>query len=142
MSTVFIPKSLRQRVAEQARHRCGYCLTTELLIGAPMEIEHIIPLALGGRTAESNLWLACSLCNQYKGIRIVAPDPLTDEYVPVFNPRQQAWAEHFIWSTDFERIIGRTAIGRATAAALQLNRLLLMRSRRIWVAAGLHPPKD
>lgn len=65
MSAVFIPKRLRQRVAEQANHRCGYCLTTELLIGAPMEIEHIIPLALGGRTEESNLWLACSLCNQH-----------------------------------------------------------------------------
>jgi len=142
MSTVFIPKALRRRVTEQARHRCGYCLTTELLIGAPMEIEHIIPLASGGQTAESNLWLACSLCNQYKGIRVVVPDPFTDEYVPVFNPRQQAWNEHFIWSTDFERIIGRTAIGRATVAALHLNRPLLMRSRRVWVAAGLHPPSD
>lgn len=141
MSAGFVPKSLRQRVAEQARHRCGYCLTTELLIGAPMEIEHIIPLALGGRTEENNLWLACSLCNQHKGIRMIAPDPLTDEFVPLFNPRHQRWLDHFTWSTDFERVLGMTAIGRATVTVIQLNRPLLVRSRRIWVAAGLHPPQ-
>jgi hypothetical protein len=32
MSSVFIPKALRKRVAEQARYHCGYCLTTKLLI--------------------------------------------------------------------------------------------------------------
>ena len=142
MSAVFVPKSLRARVTSLARHRCGYCLTTELLIGAPMEIEHIIPSALGGLTQESNLWLACSLCNEHKGIRVVAPDPLSDEFVPLFNPRQQAWREHFAWSEDGERIIGQTAIGRATVTALRLNRPLLVRSRRIWVAVGLHPPED
>ena len=126
----------------QAHHRCGYCLTTEMLIGAPMEIEHIIPTALGGQTEEGNLWLACSLCNEYKGVRVVAPDPLTDELVPLFNPRQQSWSEHFAWSQDFEQIVGRTAIGRATTVALRLNRPLLVRSRRIWVVAGLHPPSD
>jgi hypothetical protein len=54
MSSAFIPKALRQRIAKQAHHRCGYCQTTELLIGAPMEIDHIIPVALGGRTEENN----------------------------------------------------------------------------------------
>ena len=54
---------MRLQEAGGWNHRCGYCLTTELLIGAPMEIEHIIPTALGGQTEESNLWLACSLCN-------------------------------------------------------------------------------
>jgi 5-methylcytosine-specific restriction endonuclease McrA len=47
-------------------HRCGYCLTTELLSGAPMEIEHILPDSLGGLTEHSNLWLACSLCKLYR----------------------------------------------------------------------------
>jgi len=107
-----------------------------------MEIEHIIPTALGGQTEESNLWLACSLCNEYKGVRVVAPDPLTDEFVPLFNPRQQSWSEHFAWNQDFEQRVGRTAIGRATVVTLRLNRPLLVRSRRIWVVAGLHPPSD
>lgn len=32
----------------------------------PMEIDHIIPEALGGLTEEDNLWLACPLCNEHK----------------------------------------------------------------------------
>jgi 5-methylcytosine-specific restriction endonuclease McrA len=61
MSQTYIPKVLRERVAEQARYRCGYCLTAEAIVGTPMEIDHIIPQSLGGQTEESNLWLACSL---------------------------------------------------------------------------------
>ena len=142
MSSSYIPKALRTRVSVQARNRCGYCLTSELLIGAPMEIEHLLPRVFGGVTEERNLWLACSLCNEYKGTRIVALDPLTDEIVPLFNPRQQPWSAHFSWSEGADRVIGITAIGRATVVALRLNRPLLVRSRKIWVAAGLHPPLD
>jgi len=36
----YIPKPLRERIAVQARHRCGYCLTSEAIVGAPMEIDH------------------------------------------------------------------------------------------------------
>ncbi|WP_260441293.1 HNH endonuclease [Microcystis sp. M31BS1] len=32
-----------------------------------LEIEHIIPKAKGGSDDEYNLWLACRLCNGYKG---------------------------------------------------------------------------
>lgn len=67
MTRVYIPRALRERIAEQARHRCGYCLTPAALIGAPLEIEHLIPVSLGGLTEEDNLWLACSLCNGHKG---------------------------------------------------------------------------
>jgi hypothetical protein len=142
MSDAYVPRALRERVTAQALRRCGYCLTPEWLIGAPMEIEHIIPRSLGGQTVENNLWLACSLCNEYKGIQIVAPDPFTDEFVPLFNPRQQSWIAHFSWSEGEDRILGLTPTGRATVAALRLNRPLLVRSRQIWVAAGLYPPKD
>lgn len=142
MNDAYVPKVLRERVSAQARHRCGYCLTTELLIGASMEIEHLLPRALGGLTAETNLWLACSLCNEYKGARIVAIDPISDLFVALFNPRQQDWHEHFAWNAQSDLIIGLTATGRATVAALRLNRPLLVRSRQIWVAARLHPPHD
>jgi hypothetical protein len=33
-------------------------------------IDHIIPEALGGLTEEDNRWLACSLCNNHKGVRL------------------------------------------------------------------------
>jgi hypothetical protein len=37
---------VRLRVAEEARHRCGYCLRTEELMGMPMTLDHIIPEAV------------------------------------------------------------------------------------------------
>ena len=66
MSETHIPKVLRESVTAQARQRCGYCLTSERIVGTPMEIDHIIPESLGGPTEEENLWLACSPCNDHK----------------------------------------------------------------------------
>jgi 5-methylcytosine-specific restriction endonuclease McrA len=142
MTSAHIAKALRDRVAAQARHRCGYCLTLEALIGAPLEIDHLLPISLGGLTVEPNLWLACSLCNRYKGNRLVVLDPVTRDLVPLFNPRRQIWREHFTWTESGDRIVGLTRIGRATVVALNLNRLSLVHTRRSWVSVGWHPPKD
>jgi 5-methylcytosine-specific restriction endonuclease McrA len=142
MTAARIPKALRERVSTQARHRCGYCLTAEAIVGTPMEIDHIIPRALGGPTVEDNLWLACSLCNDHKGDQIAAADPLTGEIVPLFNPRHEVWTTHFAWTADGERIVGLTPVGRATVVALHLNRPSLVTARANWVSAGWHPPRD
>lgn len=107
-----------------------------------MEMEHIVAEALGGPTEEENLWLACSLCNQHKGCRVAGRDPVTGESVPLFNPRRQVWGEHFAWTTDGTRVMGLTPTGRATVVGLNLNRHALVRSRRVWVRAGWHPPED
>jgi 5-methylcytosine-specific restriction endonuclease McrA len=74
-----------------------------------MEIGHIVPVSLGGPPEETNLWLACSLCNDHKSDRIAALDPETDEIVRFFNPRLEDWQEHFAWSSDGERIVGGLA---------------------------------
>ncbi len=142
MSKTYISKALRERVAVQAQHRCGYCLTQEAVVGTPMEIEHLLPEVLGGLTEEANLWLACSLCNNHKGDRIAAIDPETGDLVRLFNPRQQRWLEHFAWMPEGDRMTGLTSTGRATIIALQLNRPTLVRARRLWVVAGWHPPGD
>ncbi|MCW5848913.1 MAG: HNH endonuclease [Anaerolineae bacterium] len=142
MSRSYISKQLRERIAAQARYRCGYCLTQEKVIGMPMEIDHIIPEAQAGETVEDNLWLACSLCNAYKGEQTYAFDPISNEIVPLFNPRTQHWHDHFGWNQMGDEMIGRTATGRATVVALRLNRELLVEARRGWVAAGWHPPQD
>lgn len=140
MSRPRISAWLRERVSEQADRRCGYCQTTEAIIGAPMEIDHIIPYARGGSTTEDNLWLACSPCNERKGTRIGAIDPTSGEIVRLFDPRRQAWSEHFAWSPAGDIVIGLTATGRVTVRALHLNRATLVVARRAWVAAGWHPP--
>ncbi len=142
MRHTYVRKKLREKVAQQARYRCGYCLSPELLTGRPMDIEHIVPVALGGLTQEDNLWLACSLCNTTKNDRISANDSLTGKRVGLFNPRQQVWREHFEWSEDATYIIGKTAIGRVTIEALQLNRQSLINSRPQWCKTGLFPPQD
>lgn len=138
----YISLTLRARIAAQAHYRCGYCLTAEAIIGAPLEIDHLIPEALGGQTEENNLWLACSFCNDYKSDRIAGRDPLTETIVPFFNPRLQVWREHFQWIEEGAIIQGITSVGRATELALHLNRLVLVRARRLWIKVGWHPPQE
>ncbi len=135
------PTASRQRIAEQARHRCGYCLTQEVVSGIPLTLEHIIPKAKGGLDTEENLWLSCRLCNEAKGVLTEAIDPETGAWVPLFNPRTQAWADHFTWSEDGTHIIGQTPTGRTTVVALSLNSELQVRARALWVEAGWHPPE-
>jgi 5-methylcytosine-specific restriction endonuclease McrA len=53
---------------------------------ARLEIEHIIPVSKGGSSEESNLWLACPICNSHKAGKIEAIDPVTDEVVALFDP--------------------------------------------------------
>ena len=142
MSRTYIPKGLRERVTAQARRRCGYCLTSEAIVGSPMELDHIIPEALGGLTEEDNLWLACPLCNGHKGDRIAAPDPETGESLRLFDPRHQVWREHIRWAVGGELVVGLTPTGRATVAALALNRPSLVNARRAWILVGWHPPAD
>jgi hypothetical protein len=107
-----------------------------------LEIEHIRPQARGGSDGEDNLWLACRLCNNAKRVQTAGRDPGTGRAVPLFDPRHQSWAEHFAWSADGTRILGRTAIGRATVVALQLNNFIAVMVRRCWAAAGWHPPRS
>lgn len=142
MSRDYIPKSLRERVAAQAGHRCGYCRTSAFLAGAIFEIDHIVPESFGGLTEEENLWLACPACNGRKGNRIAALDPITGEHVRLFDPRRQAWSQHFAWNETGDEIIGLTPTGRATVAALDLNRPVLVYARWLWVSWGRHPPED
>jgi len=45
------------------------------------------------------------------------------------------------WSPDASLIVGLTPIGRATIAALALNRAGLLNLRRVLSRAGEHPPR-
>ncbi len=142
MSRSHVPVELRRRVAAQARFRCGYCLTRQDVVGTPMDVEHIIPESAGGATEEDNLWLSCSLCNSHKGSRTESVDPVSGQSVELYNPRHEAWDEHFEWVDGGALIVGLTAVGRATVDALKLNREPLVFSRKKWIIAGWHPPPD
>ena len=136
-----LPARLTAKVRESAGDRCGYCLSPQKLVLAPLEIEHIHPLSDGGTDDEQNLWLSCPVCNGHKSCRTSALDPETGVEQPLFNPRTQSWGEHFVWSDDGLKIHGRTPIGRATVLALQLDSdPIAIAVRSYWVAAGWHPP--
>jgi len=142
MSRTKISRRLRQRVSEAAAHRCGYCQAQEIVVGYPLHVEHIVPEAASGPSVEENLWLACSVCNNAKGSQTAGDDPVTGERTPLFDPRRQAWSEHFAWSPDGLQIIGLTATGRTTVVLLQLNTPFRIQSRQRWVAVGWHPPRN
>lgn len=137
-----ISEKVRASVRLQAKDRCGYCQSLQKYVLGILEIEHILPKASGGSDAEENLWLACRLCNSYKGIQTHAKDPVTNQSVQLFNPRKQVWSRHFEWLGNGDRISGLTDVGRATVLALQLNNPYAVTVRHAWISAGWHPPTE
>lgn len=142
MSRSRVSAEVRERVRRAAAEHCGYCLSRQEYVLGRLQFEHIIPSAKGGTDDEDNLWLACSLCNSYKGTQTESIDPLTGAAVTLFNPRLDAWADHFRWTDKGALIEGITPCGRATVIALQLNNVLAVTVRRGWIRAGWHPPRQ
>ena len=122
----------RDVIRGRARARCEYCHLPEVLSGAIFHIEHIVPSSRRGPDTESNCALSCPRCNERKGARVEARDPRSGKTAAFFHPRRHAWEKHFRWSSDRLRIEGRTALGRATVAALDLNGLARQQLRQIW----------
>jgi hypothetical protein len=136
----YIAQALRQAVVERARGRCEYCQTAQAIV-VEMEVDHVIPESAGGTTDLDNLCLTCVGCNGFKLAFQTGVDPETNEEARLFHPRSQHWHDHFAWSEDGTRILGVTAVGRATIARLQMNRDRMVAARRLWVVAGWHPPR-
>ena len=137
-----ISDELKNKVRQTARNRCGFCLTPQAIVSMLLEIEHLHPIAEGGTDDEENLWLACRNCNGFKHAKTHAIDPQTNIESPLFNPRRQIWSEHFKFNETKTEIIGKTACGRATVAALRLNFEQAVNARKVWVNAGWYPPED
>ena len=136
MSSRYVSVALRRRLRSASDRRCAYCRSAETVTGMPLEVEHIIPRRRGGKTTFSNLCLACHRCNEFKGDRLEALDPVIESSVLLFNPNTQDWRQHFKWSPDEIKIIGKTPCGRATVEALQLNNENVVGARRLWTVFG------
>lgn len=119
MSLTYIPAALRRLVVERAEHRCEYCRLPEKLAFFPHEVDHVIAEKHGGQTEAENLAFACWRCNRHKGSDLGSFDPQTQNFSRLFNPRQQAWPDHFAFQG--EQVIGLTPEGRTTVSLLQLN---------------------
>lgn len=133
-----IPRGLPDQVVHRAVNRCEYCRLSQLGQEATFHLDHVLPRAAGGPTTADNLALACVSCSLRKWAKQTAVDPDTGEEVSLFNPRTQVWSEHFRW--DNERVVPLTPTGRATAAALAMNRPVILAVRQEEALRGRHPP--
>jgi len=58
----------------------------------------------------------------------------------LYHPRQDTWQDHFYW--EGVNLIGKTPTGRATIAALEMNRPLILAIRREEVLLSRHPSPE
>lgn len=135
------PISINKRcvVTERAENCCEYCLSQARFSMQSFSIEYIIPVNKGGMSEVENLALSCQGCNNHKYNKTEGYDPVSHCVVPLYNPRQQKWKEHFIWNEDCTMIIGTTPKGRATVIILHLNREGLVNLRNVLYKAKKHP---
>jgi hypothetical protein len=110
---------LRNQVRDRASDRCEYCGTRQCDDRLPFQVDHIIAEFHHGITALENLAWSCFDCNVYKGTNLAGVDPSSNRIVPLFNPRNEHWNEHFEWSGP--RLTAKSPTGRATIEVLRIN---------------------
>jgi len=76
-STAQVPPKLRRRIIREYGQTCQYCGRRGARRlgpgGEPWHIDHIVPVARGGKTTPENLTLACKRCNLKKGTELWEP---------------------------------------------------------------------
>lgn len=128
--------TIRNLVRQRAGDVCEYCrLLQAAQPWARFHIEHVRPRQHQGTDDLDNLCLACGHCNRYKGPNLASIDPVTNELTPLFNPRIDRWAEHFLLSE--HRILGVSSVGRVTVAVLNINAADRVQLRRELSSEGL-----
>ncbi len=75
------------------------------------------------------------LCNSYKGTDIAGYPPGSDAIVPLFNPRIDAWDDHFLWEASLLR--GKTPVAAATIELLRINQTARVDHRQLLMTTGL-----
>jgi hypothetical protein len=130
--------ALRNQVRQRAKDRCEYCQMPQSCTQLPHEADHIRSQKHSGPTSLENLCWACAACNNAKGSDVAAYDPLSDELVPLFNPRTEDWQRHFVWNG--ATVVGMSKVGRATIEHLQINKRERVEHRRLLMLAGVFVP--
>jgi HNH endonuclease len=140
MAKFTISSELREAVITRAFKCCEYCKSQDKYSPTAFTIDHIVPESADGTSDFENLAYACFLCNRLKSNKLKVFDILTSKWTPLYNPRKDAWNEHFVWDEAATKIIGLSAIGRCTIKELQLNRDKLIEYRNCIIPFGTHPP--
>ena len=127
--------ALETLVWQRSGHRCEYCRFPAAFAEVPFQIDHVVARQHGGADEAENLALACCFCNRYKGPNLSGVDPATRQVVRLFDPRRQAWEDHFVW--DGGVLTGKTGQGRATVQTLNINRPDAVAVRQLLMAEGV-----
>ncbi|MDX2141492.1 MAG: HNH endonuclease signature motif containing protein [Chloroflexota bacterium] len=123
---------------ERAQECCEYCRLSADASPINFAIDHIIAEKHGGETNALNLCLSCYWCNSYKGSDLSSVDWIDGgKIVPLFNPRQQSWDDHFALTGS--RISPLTSTGRVTVYLLRLNAEERLEERELLLALGSYP---
>jgi hypothetical protein len=126
---------LRELVRSRAGDRCEYChLRQTHLPVARLQLEHVRAKKHGGGDDAENLAWACVRCNLGKGVNLSGVDDVSNEVVRLYNPRTDAWEEHFRFTGPF--LEGLTPCGRATVAVLNMNEELRIQLRQELIDTG------
>jgi hypothetical protein len=113
--------AIRKLVRERAGDRCEYCRLPQAAVDATFHVDHVVAQQHVDEPEDDpkGLALACDRCNFCKATNLSSIDPVTRKIVRLFNPRQDAWDEHFVM--EGAEIVGLTPTGRATVRLLQMN---------------------
>ena len=128
---------IERGVRDRARGACEYCRFPERFAEVPFVLDHVIARQHGGSSEFENLALCCGFCNRHKGPNVAGIDPTSGRVTRLFNPVSDRWSRHFRFNGAF--IIGKTAIGRTTAAVLAMNHPDQILVRGALIAEGLFP---
>lgn len=138
MSTTYISAALRREVIERAKNCCEYCLMGSQDRAIDFAIDHIIAEKHAGTTSIDNLCLSCYWCNSYKGSDLSSVDwDYGGKIVPLYNPRQHSWTEHF--KLNGTHIVQLSANARVTVFLLRLNALERIKEREVLLTLGVYP---
>lgn len=97
-------------------------------------VEHIRAQQHVADDSPKNLALACPDCNRHKGPNLATLDPSSGGLVALFNPRTDAWDDHF--RLEGAVVGGRTPVGEATIRLLQMNSEERVEMRAQLLASG------
>ena len=134
----YISPKVRLQVWQRAFDCCEYCHLHRETAFFTHEIDHIISLKHKGKNILSNLALACYYCNRNKGTDIGSI--YKDQFIRFFNPRKDAWRQHFQWDLQTATIQPLSPIGEVTAIILGFNQVDRIIERQILIDSNKYPP--
>lgn len=132
-----VPDRLKVFVRRRANDTCEYCQMPQQFYRSSFQPDHIIAQMHQGPTAAHNLCWACFHCNLHKGTNLGGVDPKTRKRTWLYHPRRMKWGRHFRWKGAI--LVGRTSVGRATVAVLNINDEDYVNARIALIAEGVFP---